>query len=298
MQTQVEIKRFNFSDLRSDWYASNHTLPRLIRGCIEGRHSIEFCGFPRQWLPVFEWFGIAWANSIDPLEYIPFFSDLTEDSIMAIIHHAKEKKSLRILIESATMYDPILSDLLYIIDNTVSLTSAIIERDCQEILEKTQGRTRQLILNGWQAYGRPSVRTMENTVLEVQPKANIAVALPCSRTRPYNKSSTHRKIYQILEKHGYKLDELHRIVITSLGLLPEETWELPQVMTYDAGVPDVYRILRLIRTYFGKMQYECVLDCLQFEPYSDVLRIAESEGIIKKIQKIRVPSQKHFYIRP
>ena len=196
------------------------------------------------------------------------------------------------------MYDPILSDLLYIIDNTISLTSSVIEHDCQEIVGKTQKRTQRLILNGWQAYGRPSVRAIEDAVLEVQPKANIAVALPCSRTRPYNKSSTHRKIYQILEKHGYKIDELHRIVITSLGVLPEETWELPQVMTYDAGVPDIYRTLRLIRTYFGKMRYECVLDCLQFEPYSDVLRIAEGEGIIKKIQKIRVPSQKHFYIRP
>lgn len=298
MHTQVEIKRFNFSDLRSDWYASNHTLPRLIRGCIEERQYLEFHGFPRQWIPIFEWFGIAWADSIDPLEYIPFFSDLTEDCLTAIIRRAKEQKSLRILVESATMYDPILSDLLYIIDNTVSLTGSVIKHDCQEIDDKTQERTRRLILNGWQAYGRPSVRTIEKAVLAVQPQANIAVALPCSRTRPYNKSSTHRKIYQILERHGYKLDELHRIVITSLGVLPEETWGLPQVMTYDAGVPDIYRILRLIRKYFSKVQYLYVLDCLQFEPYSDVLRIAEREGIIKQIRKIRVPSQKHFYIRP
>lgn len=298
MQTEADIKRVNFSDLRSDWYASNHTLPRLIRGCIEGRYCIEFHGFPRQWIPIFEWYGIAWANSIDPLEYIPFFSDLTEDCIMKIIRQAKEKKSLRILVESATMYDPILSDLLYIIDNTVSLNSIVIEHDCQEIVDKTQKRTGRLVLNGWQAYGRPSVRAIEDAARAVQPRANIAVALPCSRTRPYNKSSTHKKIYKILEGHGYNPDELHRIVITSIGVLPEETWELPQVMTYDAGVPDIYRILRLVRTYFREMQYECVLDCLQFEPYSDVLRIAEREGIIKKIHKIKVPTQKHFYIRP
>lgn len=298
MEHQPETQRYSFSDLRSDWYMANSTLPRLVKNCVEGKRHLEFYGFPRQWIPVFEWFGVDWTNSIDPPDYVPFFSDLSEDTIVEIICKAEEENALRILVESATMYDSILSDFLYIVDNSLQASSPAMEAELQEIIGETGGRARRLILNGWQSYGRPSMQAVEKAALSVKPKTDTAVALPCSLARPYDKSKTHRNIYRILEDKGYRIEKLHRIVITSLGVLPEEIWEMPQVMTYDAGVPDIYRILRLIRTYFGKMQYECVLDCLQFEPYSDVLRIAEREGIIKKIQKIQVPSQKHFYIRP
>jgi len=155
-----------------------------------------------------------------------------------------------------------------------------------------------LMLNGWQAYGRPSLRALEAAVMKVEPRSQIAVALPCSLHRPYERSKTHMKIYRILEDHGYSLEMLHRVVITSLGVLPEEVWEYPQVLAYDAGVPDIYRILRLVRSYFGRVKYGFLLDCLQFEPYSDVLRIAHREGIIREIRKIKITGEKRFYLRP
>jgi hypothetical protein len=287
---------FEFSSLRQDWYSANHEMPRLVRRSMEGRPPQAFSGFPRHWIPVFEWFGVAWSKSIDPLTHIPFFSDLSEESIVAIVNQAKQEKKLRILVESATMYDPILSDFLYILDNTATSLSAAMRSDSQEITNSSTGR--RLILNGWQSYGRPSVLALENAFTAITPKAEVAAVLPCALRRPYDRSRTHKRIYRLLVETGYELNKLHRIVVTSLGVLPEELWQMPQVLAYDAGVPDIYRILRLARKYFGYFRYAQVLDCLQFEPYSDVLRIVQKEGLIGEIIKIRIPGKKHFHIRP
>src|SRR5205085_11250271 len=98
-------KRFDFSSLRKDWYTSNSAMTKAVRSCITGRRVLVFRGFPRQWIPVFEWFGVPWESSIQPPEYIPFFSDLTEKQVIEIICRARRENSLRVLVESATMYD-------------------------------------------------------------------------------------------------------------------------------------------------------------------------------------------------
>lgn len=292
------LKRFDFSSLRKDWYTSNSAMSKAVRGCAEGRRRLVFRGFPRQWIPVFEWFGVPWEDSIQPTEYIPFFSDLTERRIVEIVRRARREHSLRILMESATMYDPILSDFLYILDNTLRLPSAAMENELREVEAKPRRTTRHLLLNGWQSYGRPSVRAVEEAVMRVDPAAPVAVILPCALRRPYDESKTHRRIYHLLTEQGFAPSELHKIVLTSLGLLPEEVWRMPQVMSYDAGVPDIYRVLRLVRAYFKRSRYELVIDCLNFEPYSDTLRIAQREGLIREILKIKMPGVRHFYIRP
>jgi hypothetical protein len=291
-------KRFDYSSLRKDWYTSNSAMTKAVRGCIEGRRALVFRGFPRQWIPVFEWFGVLWEDSIQPPEYIPFFSDLSEDQVVEILCRARRENSLRILVESATMYDPVLSDFLYILDNTLRPLDAVMENDLRELSMQPKRTARRLLLNGWQSYGRPSVRAIEVAMSHVEPRASIAVVLPCALKRPYNESKTHRKIYHILEEKGFEPKELHKIVLTSLGVLPEEVWQMPQVMNYNAGVPDIYRILRLVRTYFKRAQYKRIIDCLHFEPYSDILRIAQREGLIQEIVKIKIPGVRHFYIRP
>jgi hypothetical protein len=291
---------FEFSSLRRDWYASNSALPRAFRRHLRGAKNLVFKGFPRHWIPIFEWFGVPWADTVPPIEYVPFFSDLSEDELVSIVERARQERSLRILVESSSMYDSTISDFLYILDNTCPTASVAMQRDLDEIsLETTRrGKHKTLKLNGWQAYGRPSVRAVEASVMQVEPRHDKAAILPCALTRPYHKSRTHKKIYRTLGENGFALAELHRIVITSLGVLPEEVWTMPQVLAYDAGVPDIYRILRLSRSYFAKNRYEVVVDCLQFEPYSDILRIIQREGLIERLTKIRIPAQKPFHLRP
>ncbi len=286
---------FPFGALRHDWYVGNCILPRALRRCITGEKPLLFVGFPRQWLPVFEWYEVNWEGSVPPTRHMPIFSDLGESAVRQLIESARKARTLRALVEAASMLDPVLSDCLYILDNTLPLT----ERSIQKDMDYAHGAThKSLLLNGWQSYGRPSVRVLEH-LLRTVPAAvsRAAVVLPCSLRRPYDQSRTHRKIYTVLKERGYDLGEFHKVVITSLGVLPEEMWNLPQVLAYDAGVPDVYRILRLARVWFARARYQLVVDCLQFQPYRDVLRILHKESLIPKLERMNIPGQTHFYIR-
>lgn len=292
----LEVLRFQ--SLRSDWYVGNGVLPRLFCACLSSKRRIFFVGFPRQWIPVFEWYRMEWKQSIPPGSYMPFFSDLEEKDIVGITREAQAKKCLRVLVESASVYDPVVSDFLYIVDNRVPASPDLLRADLSEFNGGISNGGGRLLLNGWQAYGRPSVRSLERQALGVISHLPYAVALPCARKRPYGNSRTHRKIYDYIKSHGYDLRQHHKIVITSIGVLPEELWESPQVLSYDAGVPDIYRTLRLVRSFFSRQNYEYVLDCLQFEPYSDVLRIAEREGVIREVRRLKTGRSRHFFLRP
>ncbi len=294
----MNYKDFFFTSLRKDWYAGNSTLPRLVKNTIENREKIRFCNFPLHWVPIFEWYRVKWNGYTVPREYIPFVSDLPPKQFLEITSSAKKMGMLRSLIESMSVYDPIISDFIYIADNKINLNQKYINEEIKEFTSSSMNkRKKKLLLNSWLAHGRPSIKKLEKKILLLKSTKSIALLLPCALKRPYNESITHKKIKTILSKQGIDYDKAHKIVITSLGLIPEELWNEPTVLNYDAGVPDIYRILRLIRTYFKNNTYKKIYDCLQFEPYSDCIKIVEREGIIKDVIKIKIPCQNHFYIK-
>lgn len=293
---QRDAEPFRFDSLRSDWYAANTALPRAIRQTVEGTRRRSFIGFPRHWLPVFECYGVPWAASIEPRSYVPFFSDLSEQQLVDIMERSRVSGRLRVLAESASVYDSTVSDCIYIVDNTVSYSRQ--EGQNESGIGGGHGLGEEtLLLNSWQAYGLPSVRAIELKALAVKPSSPIAAVLPCARTRPYHRSRTHRGIYARLEDAGHRLDSVHLIVVTALGVLPQELWSEPAVLAYDAGVPDIYRTLRLARAYFSKNRYDTVLDCLQFAPYSDVLRIVQREGGFADLIRLHVPGRVGYHVR-
>jgi hypothetical protein len=288
-----ESTEFQFSSLRYDWYVANQALPRaILRHCF-GKNNYIFVGFPRQWIPIFEWYKIPWKNSISPQKYIPIFSDYCENEIVKITEGAKVNNTLRNFVEATSMFDPITSDFLYIVDHKLSLSKQLLDLDSQEFRNDT--KSKKLLLNGWQSYGRPSILSLENKILTLKTDKKVALILPCSMTRPYSNSKTHKKAYSIIEGMNFGLEDMHKIVISSIGIIPEELWEIPQVMSYDSGVPDIYRLLRLGRKYFFQNSYQLVVDCLQFEPYSDILRILKLEGAIANIQKVNLSKNKKFF---
>jgi hypothetical protein len=283
-----------FKSIRNDWYIGNSTLPRAILRCLSGERDTLFTGFYRQWIPIFEWYGVKWEGSIPPKSYLPIFSEMEEEEVRRVVGRAREHNSLRALTEATSMLDPVVSDLLYIVDNRIPLNGVQLARDVDFVCA---AKSKKLLLNGWQSYGRPSVRSLDSEVMSLEPTYKIAVALPCSLRRPYEKSRTHQRIYRHLREKGYDPDKVHKVVITSLGVLPEEAWSWPQTLAYDAGVPDIYRILRLARAWFGKARYDVVVDCLQFQPYRDVLQILQKENLIKNLRRVAIPGQRHFYIK-
>ena len=290
----LRTELFRFSTLRGDWYRSNQALPRAIRQTIDGTRRFIFNGFPRQWIPLFVWFGVPWKNSVAPSDYLPFFSDLSEQELEEILKSARHEKMLRPLLEAASTLDPVISDCLYILDHSVKGSSDEMKS------ETAVGRARPrktLLLTSWQSYGRPSVLRLEEEVARIPARGNTAVMLPCSFKRPYNGSPTHRRIYSRLKESGYDVENLHKIVVTSLGIIPEELWSSPAVVRYDAGVPDIYRLLRLLRTFFATRRYRYVVDCLEFQPYSDLLQIVKREGLITDLRRLGSPRGRAFYIR-
>jgi hypothetical protein len=285
---------FRFSSLRNDWYQSNQTLPRAIRQTVEGTHRFVFHGFPRQWIPLFAWFGARWEKSVEPIEYLPLFSDLNEQQLNRIVRRARAERMLRPMLEAASTLDPVVSDCLYILDHTVKKLSDTMLNDVS--IEKLRPR-KTLLLTSWQAYGRPSILRLEKEVAKIPVRGNGAVMLPCSFKRPYDTSPTHRRIYAELEQLGYEIKRLHKVVITSLGVIPEELWAAPAVLQYDAGVPDLYRLLRLLRTFFSTRSYPYVLDCSEFPPFSDLLQIVYRDGLINDLRRLAFRSSRAFYVR-
>lgn len=238
-------------------------------------------GFPAQWVPVFHYFGATWSAPIRPPQYVPIISDVSLESLQEFVTSAERHGRLRVLVEGIASFDPLLADVLHKLDRRIAPKDTV-----NEILQFT----------GWQSYGRPEVLDFDDRVIaDAVASSSTALALPCARRRPYNESKTHKRIKRALDNTlPGKVDE---IVVTSLGIVPFRHWTDPVVMFYDSGVPDIYRVLRLMRRFFCKARYDIVIDCLEFEPYRDCLRIVRLEGLIggivdgpkRRIKKLPIP---------
>jgi predicted RNA-binding protein len=256
----------SFSELRDDWYRGAELMARLIDQSSQG--ATKLVGFPAQWNALFELMGADWADPSHPGDFIPLISDLETDGLMSAVERARREGRLRLLVEALAALDPLVADVLHRLDRRSTRALPPVEERIQ--------------FTGWQSYGRPEVLDFEARVLAgASSSSPIAVLLPCARRRPYDGSKTHRRLEKGL---GTSLASADRIVISSLGVIPSTFWSDPVVLAYDSGVPDIYRVLRLMRAFFGKAHYEAVVDCLEFEPYRDCLQIIRREGLIGEIR--------------
>ncbi len=256
-----------FSDLRDDWYRGADLMARLIDQSRSG--GPELVGFPAQWSILFEHFGATWSVPAPPSNYVPIISDLSIETLNSVIEAARKEGKLRLLVEGIAALDPLVADVLHKLDRRVGFAVAPTDATIQ--------------FTGWQSYGRPEILDFTRRVASAAvSRARAAVVLPCARRRPYAGSKTHRRLEKGLA--GMIGGEADRIVISSLGVIPEAFWEDPVVLAYDSGVPDTYRVLRLMREFFKLARYDRVVDCLEFEPYRDCLRIIQAEGLVGDIQ--------------
>lgn len=256
-----------FSDLRDDWYRGADLMARLIHQSSQG--GLLLVGFPAQWTPMLAHFGAVWSDPIAPPRYVPVISELSPDALTAVIGGARREGRLRQLVEGIAAFDPLVADVLHKLDRRPGITAPPVDG--------------AIPLTGWQSYGRQEVVAFGDRVMASAAQASsTAVLLPCARRRPYPLSKTHKRLRDGLA--GILDGPADEIVISSLGVIPSAHWEDPVVLAYDSGVPDVYRVLRLMRRYFGQLRYEQVVDCLEFEPYRDCLRVIQAEGLVGAIQ--------------
>ena len=275
-----------FDDLRDDWYRANQLLPRIVRRAMRGEEK-SFKGFPRQWIPLFEYYQLRWTECVDPPQHIPLVSELSDGELLRCCQRARHHGTLRTMVESIVALDSTLADFLYIMDNTTQPSAPT----------SSEPAVVPIRLTNWQSYGRAEIKDFERDCDAIEARCSTGLLLPCSRRRPYGTSRTHSRILKVLRERAVEMKDVHRVVVTALGVVPEELWQHPVVLKYDAGVPDIYRVLRLARRYFRRNRYESVIDCLEFQPYSDVIEILHREKTIKRIINGPVRRSRQFYVR-
>ena len=257
-----------FESLRDDWVKGADLLTRLIFRSAQGELVLQ--GFPQQWIPLFVHFGVCFTAPSPPVEYLSLVSEVSAEHIELLSRQAGAKGALREMVEAFASLDPLIADVLHRIDrrNTAASAPSAV----------------RVKLTGWQSYGRPEILQLNKLIADTAVATHeTAVLLPCARRRPYQSSKTHRRIWEKLKLHGVDPIDVDRLVVSSIGIVPEYCWDHPVVLGYDFGVPDIYRILRLMRQFFKKARYSRVIDCLEFQPYSDCLQIVSREGLVDVI---------------
>jgi predicted RNA-binding protein len=212
---------------------------------------------------------VRWSEPTPPCEYQPLFSDVAAQEIERVAQVARENGRLRSLVEAAATLDPLLADVLHKLDRRADVSGP------SEV---------KIPFTGWQSYGRPEVLDFNRRALAAgKTSKDTVILLPCARRRPYQDSKTHKRLLKGLSEVSATPDESDHVVVSSLGVIPQSLWNDSIVLSYDSGVPDIYRILRLMRAYFRQNRYRFAVDSLEFEPYRDCVRILHSEGLFERV---------------
>jgi predicted RNA-binding protein len=255
-------------EIRGDWYRGADLMARLIDQSRCGGPILA--GFPAQWLPLFAHFDARWVDPTPPPTFIPIVSGLSIEQLLGLMQAAQSEGQSRVLVEAIAALDPLIADVLYKLDRRIKAPIDL--------------KFTQIPLTGWQSYGRPELLDLEDRILaNAATNARSAVLLPCARKRPYRASRTHARLWRGVSQIRQEATDVDEIVVSSLGVVPAAFWGDPVVLAYDSGVPDIYRVLRLMRSYFQIARYDEVIDCLEFEPYRDCLRIIQREGLVGAI---------------
>jgi hypothetical protein len=268
-----------FRSLRADWLANGNFMARAIQRQLRSRRPLLiFKGFPRHWLPLFEWAGAPWKGSIEPKTYVPLFSGRSEAEIVSEITRARANGQLRLLAEVAASTEIVLCETLQRIDGRLApVSSSEVERH-------------EVCLTTWHSYNRPDIRAFDAVIAGFrQTKAGV-LFIPCAKARPYHRSRSHRRVMSTARAAGLQLDQLDTIVITSIGPVPEAYWEHDFVLRYDTGVRDIYRLMLQLKTLLKHTSYDEAWDLMPLAPYSDIIRLLHLEGLLpvpKRLESIR-----------
>jgi hypothetical protein len=264
-----------FRSLRADWYANGNFMARAIQRQLQSRKALAtFAGFPRHWLPLFEWAGAPWRNSIEPLEYVPLFSGRTERAIVAEIARARAAGHLRLLAEVAASAEIVLCETLQRVDGRLDLSPS------------TEKLADEVRLTTWHSYNRPDVRAFDGAIAGFKQTRPGVLFIPCAKARPYHRSQAHRRLMRTARDAGLDLDRLDTIVITSIGPIPEAYWEHEFVQRYDTGVRDIYRLMLQMKQLLKGTSYAEVWDLMSFAPYSDIIRMLHLEGLLPEPRRL------------
>jgi Domain of unknown function (DUF5591) len=274
-----------FESVRSDWYSANTLMPRLFIKAIRGDQPLKLVGFPAQWIPVCVHYGVPYSAPQAPLNYVPLFSDLSVEELGRLAAAARLHRASRLFLEASVALDPVIADLVYIVDHKLSTLRHAYQR----------GNDANM-LNTWHSFCRPEVIQLQERMAREVVTSDSVLLLPCSRHRPYGESRTHARLSRRLTEAGHNAADIPRVVVTALGVVPETYWKHPLVMTYDAGAVDLWRVFQLLQAFFTTNRFSIVIDCLSFKPYSDMLEILQRLGVVRNRMRPLKVRWRGFYV--
>ncbi len=196
---------------------------------------------------------------------------------LARVRAAVRTGRLRELVEGRMTAEPLLAELLRYSDEHLG-----------DLLEErapvTASRTSNYVLRD--AFRRPEAARFRRRLLEryaPPPSKQVLLLVPCSKTKPYRNSPSHRRIHQALRELP-NLARLHTVSITSpLGVVPRELEDTPPANAYDIPVTGAWdeaergAVNSALRHLFATGRYRSALVHLDPAEYDFIRPVLPSE---------------------
>jgi hypothetical protein len=175
------------------------------------------------------------------------------------------------------------------VSTKASLTNTLFTLDYKKLTPKINSKNIPLTHNN--SYSRPEILEFDEKIYNTfKSNSKQLVIIPCTQGKPYHKRKP--KIDSSFTKisgngkhllHSYINDESYdKIVLTSLGLIPQDNWLDDTVMKYDTGTRDLWKLLCLCKRFFLKYKYEKYIVLVKFKPYRDIIRNLIDMDVIDK----------------
>lgn len=175
---------------------------------------------------------------------------------------------LRTLVESRLPAEPALAEILRYADR--DLASLLDERT-----PVTAAGSKDYVL--LESQRRPEMTRFRRRVLEryrPPPSKSVLLLVPCSKTKPYRNSRSHRRFASALEGLP-ALERVHVVSVSSpIGLVPRELEDMPPARHYDIPVtgdwmdPERLAVVAGLRHLLAHGHYRSVVVHLDPEEYS------------------------------
>jgi len=202
---------------------------------------------------------------------------------LKLVRTAIRSSCLRSLVEQRVRIHPHLASILRNLDI-----------NHQSFLETVTPvvHTRTLTTTTLEGLNRSEVKRFQDRIItryQKPPYSKILLLLPCSATKPYSFSPSHKKINQALSQISNQ-GMIHEIIITSpLGLVPRELELIYPASAYDIPVTGLWYLdeLHMIQTnlqhYLNQGQYDHIIIHLP-QPLADALQSIASNTICTNIE--------------
>jgi predicted RNA-binding protein len=192
---------------------------------------------------------------------------------------------------------PILEDILKsglelrtFVEQRISHVSALVNTlwmlDYKRLTPKLEYET--INFGSILTYSRPEVLDINEKIYdEFVPKTKECVIIPCTSSRPYHKKKfkpTTAKLYKnkLILQEVIEDPSSDNIVITSIGLIPEDFWSEEAILKYDTGTRDLWQLLCNVKKFFTKYKFDKYYVYVGFKPYRDIMRVMCDMGVIDR----------------